>query len=288
MATIFEIYIIHPDGCYAEQAAWAAFEELDRLEQELSRHIENSDISRINNLPAHQPLRISLTTFECLQLCAGLYTETNGAFDVTIGFLLDWWLEQDKTRCFPSDEERKTAHRRTGFHLLELNETQHTCELKKSPIQIDLGAIGKGYAIDRMAAVLGDWGIDTALIHGGRSTALAIGKPPQTGGWPLTISHPDAGQVPLAFLHVQNRAISGSGVGKGHHIINPRTGRPIEERRAAWASAQTAGQADALSTAFMVMSPVEIRQHCLSHPDVRHMVLGKTSEREPPIAVKHK
>ena len=87
MATIFEIIIEHKDSRYARQAAFAAFDELDQLEAELSRFIENSDISRINNLPAKKSLRLGLPAFECLHLCSHIYTETNGAFDITIGSL---------------------------------------------------------------------------------------------------------------------------------------------------------------------------------------------------------
>ena len=86
MATIFEIYIIYPDAEYAGQAAWAAFEELDGLERELSRYVENSDISRINSAAANVSVPVSLTTFECLQLCSVFHAETDGAFDVSVGF----------------------------------------------------------------------------------------------------------------------------------------------------------------------------------------------------------
>ena len=85
MATTFEVTILSEDSRYAQQAARAAFDELDRLEAELSRFIENSDISRINNLAANQPLRIGLATFECLQLSVEIYNDTNGAFDITFG-----------------------------------------------------------------------------------------------------------------------------------------------------------------------------------------------------------
>ena len=127
MATVFEIIIIHKDAAYAQQAAWAAFDELDKLEQQLSRFVENSDISRINNLTANQPLVVGLAAFECLQLCASLYDQTNGAFDITIGSLMDCWLSEDKTMRTPSKEQLKQARQRTGLHLIKLDETSIRC-----------------------------------------------------------------------------------------------------------------------------------------------------------------
>ncbi|MCJ7777925.1 MAG: FAD:protein FMN transferase [Sedimentisphaerales bacterium] len=275
MATVFEIIIIHKDARYAQQAAWAAFDELDKLEQQLSRFVENSDISRINNLSANQPLLVGLATFECLQLSAFWYDQTGGAFDVTIGSLMDCWLNKDKTMRTPSKEQLKQARQRTGLHLIKLDETDHTVRLLTSPVQIDLGGIGKGYAIDRMAKLLGDWSIDTALINGGCSSVLALRSPNRTKGWHLTLSNPTNHRQTLAHLYLQDRAISGSGLQKGPHIIDPRKAKPAEGRRTAWACAPTAAAADALSTAFMVMSPDQIKKYCLSHPDTLAMVVAE-------------
>jgi len=296
MATAFEVIIIHKDARYAQQAAWAAFDELDKLEQQLSRFIENSDISRINNLTANQPLQIGPAAFECLQLCASLYNQTNGAFDVTIGSLMDCWLSKDKTMRAPSEEQLKQARQRTGLHLIKLDETEHMVQLLTSPVQIDLGGIGKGYAIDQMARLLGDWSIDTALIQGGCSSVLALGKPNDTKGWHLTLSNPtrrfapvlscesknggSGGKQTLAHLYLQDRAISGSALQKGPHIIDPHAAKPAEGKEAAWASTPTAATADALSTAFMVMSPEQIKQYCLSHPDTLAMVVAEDQAGE--------
>ena len=251
MATTFEVLILNEDTHYAHQAAGAAFDELDRIEAELSRFIENSDISRINNLAAEQSLQVGLFAFECLQLCARIHLETNKAFDIAIG---------------------------TGIHLLKLDQAGHTVSRLRASgsakaVQIDLGGIGKGYAVDRMAKLLRDWSIDTALIHSGGSSVLALGAPSGTKGWPLTLSNPRNRKQTLACLCLQNRALSGSGLQKGLHIIDPRTAQPVMGKCAAWACAHTATTADALSTAFMVMTPDEVKQYCLLHPDILAMVI---------------
>jgi len=278
MATTFEIFILYNDAHYASQAAFAAFAELDRLEAELSRFIENSDISRINNLGVNQPLLIGADAFECLQLCAYMYNETSGAFDITIGLLYDCWLDEDKAKRSPSKEQLNQASRRTGSFLFELDQTEHTAQVLTDSVKIDLGGIGKGYAIDRMASLLHEWSIDTALIHAGYSSVLALGSPPAAKGWPVTISDPGNRKKTLARLDLHNRAISGSGLQKGRHIIDPRSACPAEGKLAAWACAPDAAAADALSTAFMVMSPNEIEQYCLSHPDTLAVVVVKEQE----------
>ncbi|MFC1636364.1 FAD:protein FMN transferase [Planctomycetota bacterium] len=273
MATIFEVIIIHEEERYAAQAAAAAFEEVDRLEGELSRFIENSDISRINSLPANQPLLLGLDAFDCLRISEQMYVETNGAFDITIGSLLKCWRDEDGNPRTPSGEELDRARLHTGTNLLQLDEQEHTIQLAASPVQIDLGGIGKGYAVDRLADLLREWSIETALISGGYSSVLALEAPPETKGWPLTLSDPTDRTHILARPHLRAGALGGSGVQKGGHIISPRTGRPIKGKRAAWSAAPDAATADALSTAFMIMESDEIRQYCSLHPDRRAMVM---------------
>jgi thiamine biosynthesis lipoprotein len=266
MATGFEVIILYDDADYAEQAAWTAFDELDRLEGQLSRFIANSDICRINNLGVDEPLQIGLAAFECLQLCDAIYAQTGGAFDVTIG---------------------------SGMESIKLNESRHTVELTDAAITIDLGGVGKGYAVDRMAELLREWDIDAALIHSGGSSVFAYGTPNSMKGWPVTLSNPGVPKThssrlatlvdpkqTLARVLLKNGALSGSGLQKGAHIVDPRRGRPVEDRRAAWACAADAATADALSTAFMVMTPEEIEQYCLQHPDVKALIITEEKGRE--------
>jgi thiamine biosynthesis lipoprotein len=263
MAATFETFIQHENARYAQQAARAAFGVLDSLEGELSRFIENSDISRINNLAANQPLRIGLDAFECLKLSEKIYSETNGAFDVTFG-----------------TEKIKNLAEGGGISLTKLNEADLTVELLDSPVQIDLGGIGKGYALDKMTEMLREWSIDVALLHGGYSSVLALNAPADTKGWPVTLSNPRNRKQTLAYLYLKGQAVSSSGLQKGRHIIDPRKARPVEGKLAAWACAADAATADALSTAFMVMTPDEIEQYCSHHPKASAMVILKHQGQE--------
>jgi thiamine biosynthesis lipoprotein len=273
MATTFEIIIIHENERYARQAAIAAFDQVDRLENELSRFLENSDVTRINNASANEPIAIGLDTFECLKIAKRIYAETNCAFDITIGSLLKCWRNKDGSPRKPSPKEIDLARLHTGTNLLELNETEHTIKLSVGGVQIDLGGIGKGYAVDRVAELLRDWSIDVALISGGYSSVLALDAPPGKKGWPLTLTNPAGSKEILARPLLQKAALGGSGVQKGGHIIDPRTVQPVEGKLAAWSSAPDATTADALSTAFMIMGLDESKQYCRLHPETLAMII---------------
>jgi thiamine biosynthesis lipoprotein len=160
------------------------------------------------------------------------------------------------------------------MNRMELDEIKHTVILSVAPVRIDLGGIGKGYALDRMAALLREWDINAALIHGGRSSILALDHPAGTEGWPVRLTNPEKRKRPLGKLGLHNQALGGSGVRKGDHILNPRTGMPVQGRVAAWCRAPTAAIADALSTAFMVMSMDKIELYCSTHPDTAGIIVA--------------
>jgi thiamine biosynthesis lipoprotein len=284
MATVYEIIIISEDARYAEQCAHEAFNELDRLEQELSRFIENSDISRINASGFNQPVSVGLDTFECLEHCARLYQSTQKAFDITIGPLLKIWLDSNKNDRAQSHEGLSLMQKSVGMHLVELNKDRHTVTVRSNTISIDLGGYGKGYAVDRMADVLQEWDIESALIHGGTSSVLALGSPsPEEKGWQVTLRSPEDYDTIIARLNLQNRAINGSGIRKGQHIIDPRTGYPAAEKNAVWAVSTSASTGDALSTAFMIMTPEEINDYCAGHNDTQALIIVKKSGHDEQI-----
>ena len=223
MATVFEVHGVHADRRYAAQAAQAAFDLADRLERELSRFLPNSDITRVNHLAAGQRTQVSPSTLECLVIAQHMFDLTGGAFDVSIG---------------------------TGLASLKLELDEFVVRATHGGVQVDLGGIGKGYAVDLMAELLEEWGLDSALVHGGFSSVLALEPPPGRDGWPLTFSDPAEPSRVLARLSVRQTALSASGLRKGDHIVDPRTGEPARGRLAAWVAvprpAAAAGCADAL------------------------------------------
>ena len=265
MATQFEIRCTYPDGGYARQAARAAFDAVDRLEQQLSRFVENSDITRINHLSPGGSTIVSYETMQCLQLASLIYAETGGAFDISLG---------------------------TGFETLELVPAEFVVRASlTSPglTQLDLGAIGKGYAVDRAADVLEDWEIEQVLIDAGSSSVLALEPPAGAEDWPLTISDPGDTGLILAGIGARQRALGASGIRKGDHILDPRNRAPVRSRSAAWVSAprsvlaaigrqvgvedSAASVADALSTAVMISPAEEIGACCQRYAGLEAWIL---------------
>jgi thiamine biosynthesis lipoprotein len=234
MATTFEIVVVHPDAEYCRQAAWAAFEELDRLEQELSRFVENSDISRLNALASRQTVQVGEAAFDCVQIAQQMYNETGGTFDISVG---------------------------TGIKHLKLNKSRLTVKAQKEGIQLDLGGIGKGYAVDRIVESLQEWDLRIALIHGGQSSVRALEAPPGSDGWPVTLSIPGRRHRTLGRAAIRHQALSGSGMQKGTHIIDPQTRQPVENRRAVWVCLPAAPMDPALPSSF----PPDALE-MLSHP----------------------
>ena len=285
MATTFEVILAaktstKETALYAAQAAQALFAEIDRIENDLSHFISSSDISRINHLGAKEPVRVSLYTFECLKIAEQLYRQTGGVFDVTIGALMACWRTPDGKNRRPSVAEIDAARERVGMDKVVFNKKDLTIALRKEGVSLDLGGIGKGYALDKAAELLKDWregtpDITGALLHGGESSVLAIDAPAAQAGWKVSVgadmSDPNP---PPQEIVLRDRALSGSGTQlRGKHIIDPRTARPARRALRAWASTPSATASDALATAFMTLSPAEVKEYCSRYSDTWAILL---------------
>ena len=275
MATVFEIYITDDDETYARQGAQAAFAEVDRLELEMSRFISNSDISRLNDAVSGETVGLGMDVFECLSRAREMHDKTSGAFDISVGALYSCWLNDDRTLRQPSDEELARACELTGLDHLKLNEEDFSAEVLTEGVQFDLGGIGKGYAAEKMAEILREWSLRQALVLAGASSVLSVSVPEGMTGWPIKLRHPDNHEDVLARFELTEGAISGSGNQKGQHIIDVRSveGVPVEGRIAAWAMAPDAVAADALSTAFMMLSAGDIDDYCLANPGTAAIIV---------------
>jgi thiamine biosynthesis lipoprotein len=272
----------YPNGT---EVALEALDLVEALESQLSFFRPSSDISRINLLAAGQPVEVEPRLFDLLQLALKIHAETDRAFDITATPLWEIWGFSRHAGRVPSDEELAAARPYVGSHLVELDPERKTIRLKKPGVRLSLGSIGKGYALDRCADLLDGAGVHDYLIHGGQSSVLArgtrAGTPDQpaggVGGWSVGVPHPLRKGGHLGQIQLQNRALATSGSTiqffrhKGRrygHILDPRTGCPVEGVLSVTALAPTAAQADALSTAFYVVGAEGARQYCQTRPEI--------------------
>ena len=246
MATTFEVIVAGQDRKYAGEASAEAFEELDRLECDLSRFIETSDVAQINGADRGDVVPVGPATFECLQIAQKVARDTSHAFDVNFRGLTPYELE--------------------------LNADTHEVVLLSDGIDIDLGGIAKGYAIDQMVELLKEWSVEHALIHSGSSTVYALG--PQA--WTIGLRDPKDPDKQIGAAKLVNSSLSGSSaVLYGPHIVDGRTSKLAQDALASWAKAPAAALSDALSTAFMVLSPDEVKRYCQKHTDTGAALLAK-------------
>ncbi len=273
MATTFEIVIVGHEREYARQASAAALRLLAELEMELSRFEGGSDVWQINALSANRAVAVGDATLDCLQLAREVADETGGAFDVTAGALMERIRDEDGRPLHPSEDDLADALKSVGMDLLVVDPEQHAVGVLTDGVRVDLGGVGKGYALDRMAAILADWDVETAFLSGGTSTVLAVGPADADDAWLLSVREPGADEATESIC-LRNRSFSGSGTAQqGMHVVDPRTGAQIGSKANAWAAADSAALSDALSTAFMVLTPDQIEAYCAVHQDIGAMLL---------------
>ena len=235
MATHFQTRIVHEERTYAAQAAQAAFHLLDSLEACLTRFRPTSDIARAAHLQPGEKMRIAEPAFACLQIAQRMAEVTHNAF------------------C-PTPAALKNQASLPQWELLP-RELSLLCV--QGRLEFDLGAVGKGFALDRMAELLGEWDTASFLLVAGGSSILAGAPPPGVPGWSCGLGEDNASQR----FFLANASLSGSGLAvKGEHILDPRTGKSAPRQLRAWVLADTAAESDALSTACMVLSESELDQ----------------------------
>lgn len=257
MATTFELRLVTAEAPYAAQAAHECFALLDRLHALLSRYDEGSEIAVLSRLEPGASLRLSPEVNACLSLALELHQLTGGAFDPTLGDRLD------ALRGRAPSPAAATRGR------LELDPATSIARVLNGPVALDLGAIGKGFALDRMGATLAEWDLPAALLIGGEgSSILALDGPAPGTAWDVGLGDGPSRRI----VSLRHHALGASGFAvQGAHILDPLTGAPAAPRRA-WALAPSAAVADAVSTAAMVLSPEELAELCVASPGLGVLV----------------
>lgn len=291
MATHFEIILPFGTPRPAEMGA-DAFDLLNALEQQMTIYRESSEVSRLNRRALSRPVRVEHRLFRLLELAARIHRETEGAYDITAGALIKAWGFFRGPRRVPPQEEREALRQRVGMHQVTLDAERRTVSYRQAGIEINLGSIGKGYALDRLAGKMrAEWRCKRMLLHGGTSSVYAGGCPPgEERGWQVAVLHPWDRQRRLARVWLRDRALGTSAATHQHleyngqklgHILDPRTGWPASGIASVSVLAPSAAEADALSTAFYVGGLELAQRYCTSHPGIGAIVLPEGEDAEP-------
>jgi thiamine biosynthesis lipoprotein len=264
----------------AVDLATRALDMIDALEGQLTVYRDDSEVSRLNATAHIGPVEVERGLFRLLELAVELSRETDGAYDVTAGALSEAWGFVRGPKRVPDETTLADARARTGWHHLRLDTDLRTVAFDRAGVCINLGSIGKGYAIDRAVDVIrAHYWPTSALVHGGQSSLYALGSPPGTvgGRWEVALRNPFEPSAPLGTLRLRNRGLGTSGAAFQHfvadgraygHLIDPRSGEPALGPASVTVVAPTAAIADALSTAFYLLGPEAARAYVARHPEI--------------------
>jgi thiamine biosynthesis lipoprotein len=278
MACRFEI-AIPADLPHGVAAAAAALDEVDRIEDRLSVFRDESEVSRLNRCAHGAPFECSPSLAALLQACARLHRDTHGAFDPTSGPLTRCWGFFRRAGCLPRPEALAEARDAVGMAHVRLAAGCGAVRFARSGVELNFGSIGKGYALDCAARTMLEHGVGTALLSAGGSSVLALGS--GTGEWRVGLRDPRRRDRRWAVLHLEDAALATSGSGEQFfehdgrrygHVLDPRTGWPVDGRLAVTVVASNAADADALSTAFFVGGLELARDYCERHDNVLALV----------------
>lgn len=248
MSTWWQVRISGGEAMYASQAAQAAFAVTDRMERLMSRFRDDSEISAIAGLPDGGRRRIPKELFDCLFLASEMEALTSGAFDVRAAAGIS----------------------REALPRWRLEASELEILVDSAPCRLDLGAIAKGFTLDRMAEELAEWEIPSFLLMSSGSSILAGDPPSGEDGWRVRLGDGEAAREVLLV----RRAIGTSGTEmRGSHIIDAATGHASCRHRRSWAISGSAAEADAFSTAWMNMEWEEIGECCARRPDIGAVLL---------------
>jgi len=272
MACRIEVALSAQDAAGVPAAA-IALDEADRVEALLTVFRESSELSRVNREAAGTAFGVQPDVYALLRRCAQLHAATGGAFDITSTPLSRCWGFLARQGRVPPDSELQAARSRVGMTLVVFDDATRSVRFERAGVELNLGAAGKGYALDRMARMLHAGGMRHALLSAGSSSIVALGG--RGAGWLVDVRSPLVARGLVARLRLHNAALGTSGPGEQFviadgmrygHVIDPRTGSPARGVLSATAIAADAATADALSTAFFVGGRELADHYCAANP----------------------
>ena len=279
MACVYAIEVYGADREALAASVEAAFDEVDRIDRVMSHYKAGSALSRLNREAAHGPVAVEPELFDLIAEAMRYQRDSRGAFDITVGPLMKAWGFFDGDGRIPSDHALAAARARVGAAHVILDARAKTIAFDRAGVELDLGGIAKGYAVDRVVSALKKRNIAAALISAGGSTIYGLGAPPGRDAWAVDIQDPADARKTAMTVQLKDRALSVAGRSEKSfeadgviysHIMDPRTGKPVQGMRGVAVMARTATAGDALDNVFFVLGREASREYLgrLSDVDV--------------------
>jgi thiamine biosynthesis lipoprotein len=260
MGTVFEIAAYAESRAQASAAIDKAFEEIVRMDDLMSNYKSESALSRLNRSAHFQAQKVPLDLYRVIEQAVRFSRLSGGKFDITVAPLVNLWKAALSGDSVPSEAQRQQVADCVGYQKIELTPPDQIT-FRSSCMQLDLGAVGKGYAVDRAGQILQSSGIRNALINSGGSSILAMGSPPGQTGWLVRLADPSHKIDPYVMLKDQSVSTSEQTAGSllgpesAGHIIDPTTGRPVDSQFAVSVITSSGTPSDGLSTTLLLLGP---------------------------------
>jgi FAD:protein FMN transferase len=281
MGTVYTVVAYGQDRAALAETVDRVFDEIDRLDARMSNYKPESELSTVNREAATHPVACSPELFALVQYSWRASEQSGGDFDITVGPLMKLWGFFRGEGRLPSAQELAGVQTKIGYRHVHLDAARRTIRFDTGGMELDLGGIAKGYAVDRAADILRSQGVAAALISSGGSSIYALGSPPGEHGWKVTVRDPLHPDRTADVLHLQNFALSTSGNyerffkidGKIYcHIMDPHTGWPVQNMLSTVAAVPTGVETEALTKIFFVGGVEKSRQYLESHPNAIGLV----------------
>ena len=275
MACTYHVVVYGDDQQLLRKAVDSSFDEVDRIDRLMSHYKPESPLSRLNREASQGPVKVDAELFDFIAECLHYSSLSEGAFDVTVGPLMKAWGFFRGEGRMPSEEELSAARQSVGYRHVFLNTQERTIHFTRPGVELDLGGIAKGYAVDRAVSVLKRAGISSALVSAGGSTIYGLDAPPHHAGWEERIQNPVDPNKTAFTVRLKNQALSVSGSyekffelnkHRYSHIMDPRTGWPVEGILSVAVIAENGTAGDALDNVFYVQGTQWSRKALTSLP----------------------
>jgi thiamine biosynthesis lipoprotein len=262
MGCLYSIVAYGDDALSLSHTLEQALDEVDRIDRLMSNYKRQSELSRLNREAANQPVAVDAELFDLIAESMRYSVESGGAFDVTVGPLMKAWGFFNGEGRIPSIEELARARERIGYRHVVLDRGDRSVRFERPGMEIDLGAIAKGYAVDRAAAILRAKHVRAALVSAGGSTIFAIGAPPDRPHWSVDVQDPRDARKVAFTVPLRDRALSVAGRSEKSfeihgveytHIMDPRSGTPVRGVLSVVVLANSGTGGDALDTTLFVL-----------------------------------